>query len=183
MVPTIHYTLRKKLPLTTQDEILDAPSEGDGENELHRASLEKRLANYLLDGLLSFVLFIILVVFLALLDVGDEFAGGFIVFSILVGYPLYYFVFETLLVGKTPAKYLTNTRVVDLDGYPASQSSLIIRSLCRMVPFERYSYLFNYEKGWHDVWSKTMVIDEKQSKIKKPVVEKSSKDIGHTYLK
>jgi uncharacterized RDD family membrane protein YckC len=184
LVPTIHYTLRKQLPLTTQDEILDAPTEGDGEILLHHASLEKRLINYLLDAILSIVLFFSFAKLVGEIDPENDWAGIIMAWVFFTGYPLYYFVFEIAFSGQSPAKFLTGTRAVHISGSPASGSNLIIRSLCRLVPFERFSFLVNYKKGWHDVWSKTAVIDIKKSNLLVPSTETATKkENSHTYLK
>jgi uncharacterized RDD family membrane protein YckC len=77
----------------------------------------------------------------------------------------YYVLFEGLLQGKTPGKFITNTRVVTLDGYLPNSNSILLRSFSRLVPFEAFSFLAKKPNGWHDRWSDTIVIDEKLSKL------------------
>jgi len=36
---------------------------------------------------------------------------------------------------------------------------IVIRSLCRFIPLEAFSFLFNDGSGWHDTISSTKVIN------------------------
>ncbi|MFT4678937.1 MAG: putative RDD family membrane protein YckC [Flavobacteriales bacterium] len=169
------------IKMTIQEEVLDKPPSEEGMEKIHKASLEKRLINYILDSIFCGITFMLCVFALAMVDVFETLVGGLIVLLLFLGYPLYYFATETLLSGKSLAKYITGTRAVDLNGIPAGRKEIAIRSLCRMVPFERFSFLFNFERGWHDRWSNTMVIDEKKSTL--PVVEEKIQEQTNRYLK
>ncbi|MCK6544835.1 RDD family protein [Myxococcota bacterium] len=68
----------------------------------------------------------------------------------------YYFPLEAL-TGRTLGKLLTGTRVVDEHGQRPTMGAVFIRSLCRYVPFEPFSFL-NDDRGWHDEWSHTRVV-------------------------
>lgn len=76
-------------------------------------------------------------------------------------YVAYYFVFEYFFY-KTPAKWLTKTKVVLLK--PTSQKAvyILIRSLVRLLPIDLFSYLFT-KNGLHDRWSFTQTITIHQS--------------------
>ncbi|MEP2935797.1 MAG: RDD family protein [Gilvibacter sp.] len=67
---------------------------------------------------------------------------------------LYYFLLEAIF-GQTIGKLVTKTYVVKKDGSKASILNLIIRSLCRLIPFDALTYLIGTERGLHDVWSFT----------------------------
>lgn len=164
-----------------QEEILDNPSVEEGTRTLHKASLEKRLLNYLLDAFFCGIAWMFFVVILTFMNIGGSVVGGLFVVVIFFGYPLYYFITEATLSGKSLAKYITGTRAVNLQGNPMNLGDLGVRCLCRMVPFERFSFLFNYEKGWHDRWSATMVIDEKKSVL--PIEENKTPEKSTRYLK
>ena len=68
----------------------------------------------------------------------------------------YYFLFEYFW-GKTPGKFLTKTKVVDMNGEWPGGKKLLIRTLCRFIPFDNFSFLFGMV-GWHDSISGTMVV-------------------------
>lgn len=76
---------------------------------------------------------------------------------ILVFRIIYYMIYETLF-NKTPAKFLTETRVTNELGEKVSSITILGRTLARFVPFEPFSFL-GYSR-WHDRWSKTYVIIE-----------------------
>ncbi|PZR09226.1 MAG: RDD family protein [Flavobacterium psychrophilum] len=72
-------------------------------------------------------------------------------------YFAYYFLFEWFF-NKSPAKFITATKVVSKHGGKPSLKEILIRSLCRLIPFDGLSYIFS-ETGWHDALSHTMVVD------------------------
>ena len=114
-----------------------------------------RLANLAID--------VTLVVLLSLLVV--VFAGGVARYQLFL-YPvffLYYFFCEWLF-GQTLGKRLTKTHVVDLKGQKAKVVCIAIRTLLRFNPFDGFSYLFGWEQGAHDKFSKTKL--EKLASIK-----------------
>lgn len=82
---------------------------------------------------------------------------GAFLFFILIKF-LYYLFFESLL-GTSPAKYLTNSRVIDLKIKKPSIGTILVRTLCRLIPFDIFSFF--KERGWHDDFSKTYVVKEK----------------------
>ena len=121
--------------------------------DLVPASLGKRFLNSLIDGFAIMLAFSIL---------GSIFSHALLYIAIMI---LYYFLLETKSNGKTLGKYATNTRVVDIDGYPPTDNSILQRTIIRFIPFESLSFLFLTPFGWHDKWSDTMVIDERLSTI------------------
>jgi uncharacterized RDD family membrane protein YckC len=71
---------------------------------------------------------------------------------------LYFVIFEGIL-QKTPAKYITKTKVVMRDGSKPPLKNIIGRSFARLIPFDQFSFLFGANPvGWHDSLSKTMVV-------------------------
>ena len=71
----------------------------------------------------------------------------------------FYFGFEAWL-GRTPGKFLTNSYVIDEYARKPKTTDILIRTLIRWVPFEAFSCLG--ERGWHDKWSKTWLVDEEE---------------------
>ncbi|UOQ99288.1 RDD family protein [Hymenobacter sp. 5317J-9] len=69
---------------------------------------------------------------------------------------VYYFVLE-VSTGRTIGKLLTRTRVVMEDGSELTTKAIFLRSLCRMIPFDAFSFLSG-NPGWHDTFSKTRVV-------------------------
>lgn len=133
--------------------------------ELKIASSNRRILNYFLDMILS-ILFVFLFSFitgyvLAFLGLYKEemfndesFNQLFLYFSTFI----YYLMFEGLF-GKTPAKFLTKTKVVTESGEKPDFTTILKRSLIRFVPFDLFSFSGKNPIGWHDKWSHTRVVE------------------------
>lgn len=77
---------------------------------------------------------------------------------------LYYFILEAC-TGKTIAKYITRTRVITEQGGKPSFAKAFIRSLCRFIPFDNFSFIVSSNPiGWHDSIAGTFVVREKDLK-------------------
>jgi len=131
------------------------------------ASQGKRFLNYLLD-LVFIVIFIlvfyfILGIILALvapstlsdMEEGNKLLQYLVSFIVSM---IYYTSFEAV-TGKSIAKYITKTKVVTEIGEKPNFKMIAIRSLCRFIPLEAFSFLFNDGSGWHDTISSTKVIN------------------------
>lgn len=148
------------------------PVDGIDEKISAMASTGKRFCNYFLDLLgiycLSYPFWYIAGVILSLLGMEDvinmlvefEENGG----NFLLGIPLfifYYYIFESIF-KKTPAKFITRTKILNLNGSKPTKGKIFIRSLCRIIPFEPISGFGSVHDvwyGWHDNLSGTMVVD------------------------
>lgn len=72
---------------------------------------------------------------------------------------VYYGLFETVSM-RTVGKYVTNTMVVNRDGTRVDSGRIFLRTLCRFIPFEPISFILRQPAiGWHDSFSKTLVVD------------------------
>lgn len=134
---------------------------------LVKASVNQRLINYIIDRIIFTVLlmfgtgaFILITGFESWVD--DMGAIGEYVFSALI-FVTFYFLSELLLDGKTIGKFITKTKVLTETGEKPASDQLLKRSLIRAVPFEAFSFLNGADNGWHDKWSETIVISEKES--------------------
>jgi uncharacterized RDD family membrane protein YckC len=130
----------------------------------------QRFLNYLLDNVFILALIFLLAAFLgffgALLgfdglvnwmgNIGDlEGRLLFILFTII-----YYTVTEGFF-GRSLAKLVTGTIVVDENGEKPDFGTIFKRSLCRIIPFEGLSFLGSSGRGWHDSMSDTYVVNKK----------------------
>ena len=78
---------------------------------------------------------------------------------------LYYIVLECADGHKTLGKRILKTSVVDEQGETPTSKSILIRTLCRFIPFDAISYIMGW--NWHDSLSKTYVVcDDKLKKFK-----------------
>jgi len=118
----------------------------------------KRIGNYIIDIMAFYFLSFALGIFSGLM--GGASGAGFLYVSVYLIFFLYYFVME-LTIGKTIGKALTKTRVVMITGEKPNAGAIFIRTVCRFIPFEPFSFLGASNSGWHDKFSKTMVIEDK----------------------
>jgi len=110
------------------------------------ASKGLRLANVLIDNV------ILNIPALFVTATGNAVADWFLG---LVGMVAYYALTEGFL-GRSPAKFLTRTRVIAIDGGRPTFGAIFVRSVVRLIPFEPVSFLAG--EGWHDRASKTRVV-------------------------
>ncbi len=71
---------------------------------------------------------------------------------------LYYSFFEGI-TGRTLGKFFTKTKVVTEEGKRPDFGTIVVRSLCRNIPFNAVSFLSSDAIGWHDRFSKTRVVE------------------------
>lgn len=141
---------------------------GEMVGELSIAHQNRRFINTLVDGFLLNLLStaggaLVGAVYGA--SIGRQFEDSdettvFIV-GFLIGmfcYAMYYVAFEVTF-GRTPAKYLTGTKVVRKDGAAPTLGQVFGRTMIRFIPIEALSFLFSrHPVRWHDSWSGTRVV-------------------------
>lgn len=134
------------------------------------AKLEHRFINWILDTVMLILLSIVFIVITA--AIATSYGNKTLITYLLVNPVgqftfitivrlIYYVSFETLF-GQTVGKFVTQTKVVDSKGNPASHESILIRTLCRLIPFYEFSFFGIPPRGWHDSISKTYVVNKKE---------------------
>jgi uncharacterized RDD family membrane protein YckC len=140
----------------------------DLEKEIVIVPVDKglRLANFLIDYILFIVvLFAVGMAYAAFAVSQDEgylsedsgmstFAEYVFTYLTMLGY---YSLIEGVSDGRSLGKLITNTVAVRKDGKPFTFKDAVLRSLCRLIPFEPLAALFSYEP-WHDSITNTTVI-------------------------
>ncbi|MDB6136818.1 MAG: hypothetical protein JWM59_5061 [Verrucomicrobiales bacterium] len=114
----------------------------------------KRFLNHLIDlGICSFVL-------LPVIDPYLPESGNFFVnlgYTYLLN--VVYHSANELCGGRGISKLITGTQAQMKDGAPLTFKGAVLRSLCRLIPFEQFSFLGSSRGGWHDTMAGTRVID------------------------
>lgn len=77
----------------------------------------------------------------------------------------FYSLLETATGGRTIGKFVTRTRAVYEDGTRLDFRRALLRTICRIVPFDAFSALGDPSYPWHDRWSHTYVIQESLSTL------------------
>ncbi|MBK1897920.1 RDD family protein [Chryseobacterium paridis] len=140
----------------------------------HRASQGLRLANYIIDFIVSYIFVLIL---LGLSGITYAFITGSTVEEIgyrmenmnpmldrlitLSAYLFVMFLTETISKGRSLGKLITGTKVIMIDGTSPSVGNFLLRNIIRGIPFvDPLSFLAD-KSGLHDKWSQTCVIVKK----------------------
>lgn len=127
----------------------------------------RRVLNLLIDSVCFWALwFVVLAVLPSDVRIGvlEGLSGALFSLTIMLAY---YVGFEATL-GRTPAKFLTGTKVVAIDGGRPRLKQILGRTLARLVPFEAFSF-FGKSDGWHDRWSDTRVVRTQVSVPDEPI--------------
>ena len=172
--------LNSRNRLTEELLIYKKDIESSIENELGIQDIEildravskgKRFLNFLLDIIFVHIFIAILIIILNLvvykispesLPVIDNLKSPLLKallkdLLLPISWLLYYSSFESL-TGRTLAKYITRTKVVNEKGEKPDYKTILLRSVCRLIPFEPFSFFWSGRTGLHDEWSKTIVV-------------------------
>jgi len=135
------------------------------------ASKSKRFANYVIDRIVFYGIIIVLGILAVLIAslLGSESVLNFLdslenVNSLVdrlittIIFIILYMIIEGL-TQRTVGKLITRTKVVMENGEKPPFETIVVRSLCRMIPFNAFSFLGSIPRGWHDTISKTFVVD------------------------
>jgi uncharacterized RDD family membrane protein YckC len=143
---------------STRGKALETSSQGDAGDDLAElASTSRRFIGFLVD----FSLIVLTgVAFGRLLYSAwdpyqrDRQSAEILQIALANAFAWYYWLLEGIL-GRTPGKFVTGTKVTRPDGTPAGWVSLL-RMLIRLVPLE----VLSLRNGvmWHDTWTGTRVV-------------------------
>jgi uncharacterized RDD family membrane protein YckC len=141
------------------------------EPQLVQAGSGKRFANFMIDRII-FMVIAYIITFAILYSNPEGFSStenaGFSIAETLITwffYACYMSFIEIITKGRSIGKFFTGTKVVNEDGSNISAGTAFERGFSRIVPFEAFSALGNPCYPWHDKWSKTFVIDIKNSSM------------------
>lgn len=149
--------------------VLDIP-ETNETRSFPIANRNLRFTNCLIDSFITLILSIpiALIVFYIFgsdnsLFFNNEQGSIRILTYIIIGIStlIYYIISEFYLNGKTLGKYITGTRAITLANHKMDFKTTVKRSFCRLVPFNALSFFGGLPMGWHDEWTETKVILDK----------------------
>ncbi len=131
----------------------------DQHRAIELAGKGRRFGTYIIDmiGFFACSLVFGIVVGLTMGQAGVEMLTRIPDFLLGIIMILGYYVFFEGIWARTPGKFLFGTVVVNEDGGRPSIGQTFGRSLCRLIPFEPFSFLFA-DRGWHDSIPKTYVV-------------------------
>jgi uncharacterized RDD family membrane protein YckC len=135
-------------------------------NQQSHATSKTRVINYALDQLFIFIIMMIFGVgIIIFFGINSEiynfiFVNNIASIIITLIITIFYYVIFEFAFGKSPAKFITHTKVLTVNGKKPDFTAIIIRTLCRFIPFEPFTFLESNTSGWHDTLSNTIVITE-----------------------
>lgn len=117
------------------------------------ANSGRRFANSIIDTIVIYIIFFVLLV-LSGNQYGENPGFNLIIYLIMIGY---YAIMEYAF-GKTIGKMVTNTKVITAEGNKPEFKTALIRSICRFIPFDQFSFLGTPCVGWHDKFANSRVV-------------------------
>ncbi len=98
------------------------------------ASVSTRIGSFLLDGLIMGVYIFIIALILSAIGMDDDVMDLW-AFYLLLGLPLFFYhlLFEVLMNGQSPGKYVNKIRVVKIDGSKPTFGSYLLRWVVRLI--------------------------------------------------
>lgn len=130
-----------------------------------RASSSQRLANYVIDMIIFYLLMIVIGFMIGLVAPDLLFIFDNDLMSRLISlvfYGIMMSIIEGVSRGKSIGKLITKTKAVNLDGSEINFGKAFGRNIIRAIPFNALSGFGNPCNPWHDRLSDTMVIDQKK---------------------
>jgi uncharacterized RDD family membrane protein YckC len=118
-----------------------------------------RFVHFIVDTFIFFIFYVIVDSVFQMIfqfDVNKNFLFTWLLMIITY---VFYYSFVEYHFQKTFGKYITKTKVVTINGEKPSLNDIIVRSFCRLIPFDRMSFLF-IKNGFHDGISNTRVVKE-----------------------
>ncbi|SNQ43637.1 RDD family protein [Cellulophaga lytica] len=119
-----------------------------------------RFVNLLIDFIVWLVLaFIISFVIGLFVQPTDQGMISLIGYILIFGTFIAYYAIMEIKFQKTIGKFVTKTKVVKMNGEKPTDGDIMTRTFCRLIPFDRLSFLF-VKNGIHDFLSKTKVVKD-----------------------
>jgi uncharacterized RDD family membrane protein YckC len=119
-----------------------------------------RFLNFLIDFIVIMTLALIISFIIGLfVQPTDQGLIQIIGYILILGTFIGYYAIMEIKFQKTLGKFVTKTKVVKMDGEKPENGDIITRTFCRLIPFDRISFIFT-KNGFHDFLSKTKVIKD-----------------------
>jgi uncharacterized RDD family membrane protein YckC len=124
---------------------------------MKQVGIGTRVLNFLVDTLLIFLLSYFAyrgVSFYAFYYHTEGYPWYYFFWATMV---VYYFIFE-LIFTRTPGKWMSISKVVNLQGKRPASWQILVRSIVRVIPIDAFFIPF-LDKTLHDYISKTAVVE------------------------
>lgn len=128
--------------------------------ETNTVSVWKRAIHFIVDTLAFIIMGLLLAMIIGIFfDAALPSDLGFLGYLYMFMVYFIYYTFMESKYQKTIGKFITKTKVVTLNGSRPTSADITRRTLLRLTPFDRISFLFT-PNGFHDKLSDTRVIND-----------------------
>ena len=116
---------------------------------------------HLIVDTIAFIVIMIIFAFIFGLFINptDESLIAILGYLILAASFFGYYVFMETKYQKTIGKFITKTKVINKNGTKPELVDIVRRTFCRLIPFDRISFLFT-KNGFHDRLSDTTIVKD-----------------------
>ena len=116
---------------------------------------------HLIVDTIAFIIVMIIFAFIFGLFINptDESLIAILGYLILAASFFGYYVFMETKYQKTIGKFITKTKVINKNGTKPELGDIVRRTFCRLIPFDRISFLFT-KNGFHDRLSDTTIVKD-----------------------
>lgn len=130
--------------------------------EVEPVSKGIRFGEFVVDYILFFLFSVLVGALIGLLfgDAGVAAVTAVPDFLLGTAFMFAYYSFFEGIWARSPGKWIFRTRVVTDEGLKPTYGKVAVRTVCRFIPFEPFSFLFG-DRGWHDKLSGTTVVSTK----------------------
>ncbi|MBC7913138.1 MAG: RDD family protein [Pyrinomonadaceae bacterium] len=124
----------------------------------NKANRTIRFVNSIIDFICLLLLFFALTLLLQFfVQTETEQGATFVAYSLFIIVFFAYYIILEFYFQKTIGKFLTKTTVITIAGNAPTLGDITTRTFCRLIPFDRLSFLFA-RNGFYDSFSKTTVV-------------------------
>lgn len=151
------------------------------------ATTGQRFGNYIIDVIVIYI-FVFIIAFAAAMitalagsttNILEEMEGDWLATLIFLFISTTYYVIFEGFFSRSIAKFITQTVVVNEDGSKPDFGTIFKRTLCRIIPFDAFSYLGGRSRGWHDSIPEVYVVKKQAFEHSKKLFD-SFEEIGKT---
>lgn len=141
----------------TKDKEFESSIVSSGTRLIH--TVVDSICLFILIFFLSFILGLFSFIFGDYLNINDQLTIGLLEFSTILLAFFLYFVYMEFKFQKTVGKFITKTKVIMNDGRKPELNEVFIRTACRLIPLDNFSFIFT-KNGFHDRLSNSTVIKD-----------------------
>lgn len=130
------------------------------EKEKNHIDVGTRIIHMVVDGAIyNLIAVFLFVIVIFAIKPQDELQMQLILYTVYATAFFSYYMVMEYTYQKTVGKFITKTKVVLTDGSKPDVGVILLRTICRLIPFDAISFISGKD-GFHDTLSKTTLVKE-----------------------